>query len=196
MIKLVCFTATIALLVGCQRAPQKAPTVIGIPFAVPVTAIKQHLPEAAKAEQYPLIPMYGYKLRYANPENWEVIVQEESPDDLVENRIFAIYLGRTLGRTCTRSDTEAVVNELQPKYAAAFSTTAIHNLKDEEAVAFVAVDERRMLSATASCFIQNLSVRLTYIDLDRYQYRKPEEIQTVLKKAAVEAKEFKSRVRK
>ena len=196
MIKLVCSTAAVAFLVGCQRAPQEAPKVIGIPFAVPVTAIKQHLPETAKAEQYPLIPMYGYKLRYANPENWEVIVQDESPDDLAENRIFAIYLGRTLGRTCTRSDTKAVVNELRPKYAATFSTTAIQDLKDEEAVAFVAVDERRMLSATASCFIQNLSVRLTYIDLDRYQYRKPEEIHAILNKAAVETKEFKSRVLK
>ena len=75
-------------------------------------------------------------------------------------------------------------------------TTTIQNLKEEEAVALVAVDERRLLSATASCFIQNLRVRLTYIDLDRYQYRKPDEVQAVLKKAATEAKEYKSRVLK
>ncbi|MBL8528860.1 MAG: hypothetical protein JNL68_14325 [Burkholderiales bacterium] len=196
MIKLICSAAGLALLIGCQRAPQAPPSVIGIPFAVPVSAIKQHLPEGGKAEQYPLIPMYGYKLRYANPENWEVIVQDESADELAESRIYAIYLGRMLGRACTRSDTEAVVNDLQKKNAATFSTTVVHNLKEEEAVAFLAVDERRMLSATASCFIQKLSVRLTYLDLDRYQYRKPEEVQAILKKAATEAKEYKTRVLK
>ena len=193
---LISLAIGVSLLVGCQRAPQEVPKVIGIPFAVPVASNKQHLPDSAKPEQYPLIPMYGYKLRYANPENWEVIVQDESPDELNEPRIFAIYLGKNLGRPCSRGDASSVVTELQKKYSSAFVTTTIQNLKEEEAVALVAVDERRLLSATASCFIQNLGVRLTYIDLDRYQYRKPDEVQAVLKKAATEAKEYKSRVLK
>ncbi len=186
----------VSLLVGCQRPPREAPKVIGIPFAVPVSAIKHHLPEPAKPEHYSLIPMYGYKLRYANPENWEVIVQDEAPDELKEPRIFTIYLGRNLGRKCSRSDTSSVVIDLQKKYSSAFETTVVRNLNEEEAVALLAVDERRLLSATASCFIQNLGVRFTYIDLDLYQYLKPEEVHIVVKKAAIEAKEFKSRVLK
>jgi hypothetical protein len=196
MTKLICFAATFALFAGCQREPEEAPKVIGIPFAVPISTIKKHLPEGAKPTEYPLIPMYGYKLQFANPDNWEVIVQDESPDELVESRIYAIYLGRTLGRACARTDTESVVTELQKKYAGGFPTTAVHNMKEDEAITFMAVDERRLLSATASCFVQNLSVRFTYIDLDRYQYRKPEEVKALIKKTAVEAKEYKSRVLK
>jgi hypothetical protein len=80
--------------------------------------------------------------------------------------------------------------------SSAFETTVVRNLNEEEAVALLAVDERRLLSATASCFVQNLGVRFTYIDLDLYQYLKPEEAHTIVKKAAIEAKEFKSRVLK
>ena len=94
---LISLAIGVSLLVGCQRAPQEVPKVIGIPFAVPVASIKQHLPDPAKPEQYPLIPMYGYKLRYANPENWEVIVQDESPDELNEPRILPSISARTLG---------------------------------------------------------------------------------------------------
>jgi hypothetical protein len=196
VIKLTYLAAALALLPGCQRSPEAVPKVIGIPFAVPVGAIQQHFPVGEKPTQYPLIPMYGYKLQFPNPENWEVIVQDESPDELAESRIFAIYLGRTLGRACTRIDTNSLIDELQKKHAAAFSITTVQNMKEEEAVALVAVDERRMLSATASCFIQNLSVRFTYLDLDRYQYRKPEEVRALLKKAALDAKEYKTRVLK
>ena len=194
MIKLFAFIFACAPLAGCDRAPQGAPTVIGIPFAVPITAIKQHLPEGAKPTQYPLIPMYGYKLQFANPENWEVIVQDEAPDELHESRIYAIYLGRALGRACNRSDTEAVISDLLKKHESFFSATAVHRIKEEEAVALVAVDERRMFSATASCFIQNLGVRFTYLDLDRYQYRRPDDMKDILKKSTIETKEFKNRV--
>lgn len=183
-------------LAGCQRQSQEPPSVIGIPFAVPVSAIKQHLAPGAKPEQYPLIPMYGYKLQYANPDNWEVIVQDESAEELAEARIYSIYLGRNLGRSCSKSDTQAVVADLQKKYASSFPDSTVQALKNEEAYSFVAVDERRMLSATASCFIENLDVRFTYLDLDRFQYRKLPEVEAILKRAALEVKEYKTRVLK
>jgi hypothetical protein len=180
--------------VGCKRTPEDAPKVIGIPFAVPISSISQHMPPGEKAEQYPLIPMYGYKLQFANPDNWEAIVHDESDDDFTEKRIFAIYLGKSLGRTCTGNDTETLINELQKKYEIGFTTSFVHKLKDEDAFIFRAVDDRRMLTATALCFSQNLSVKFGYVDLDRYQYRKPDEIKSLLNAAVEEAKEYKSRV--
>ena len=196
MIKFASTLLVAALLAGCQRAPEGPPSVLGIPFAVPISSIKQHLPEDAKPTQFPLIPMYGYKLQFANPENWEVIVQDESPDELVESRIFAIYLHRSLGRPCTLKDTEAVISDLQKKYEVGFSTRTVRKLKEEEAVGLTASNERRLLTAIASCFMQNIRIKFTYIDLDHYQYRKPDEVSNLLRKAAVEDKEYKNRVLK
>jgi hypothetical protein len=44
--------------------------------------------------------------------------------------------------------------------------------------------------------MQNIRIKFTYIDLDHYRYRKPDEASNLLRKAAVEDKEYKNRVLK
>ncbi len=184
--------AIVSLLSGCSRASESVPEVLGVPFAVPVSAISQHLRQGAKPELYPFISLYGYKLQLPNPDNWTVIVQEEDPD-LLENRIWTIYISRGLDAPCALAHTQDFVGIVRKKYGPMFSESYTQRLPNEEGYRFFAASKRRTLTVTIQCSAISLLSKFIYIDLDRYKYRKPDEIQEVISTSMREAKEYEAR---
>jgi hypothetical protein len=90
----------------CTPRETTVPDVLGIKFGIPVSDLESYLPEDAKPETY-MVPMYGYKLIYPNPDNWDVIVEEGGPDGVITTKsIWKIYIAKALTDDCAQNHTE------------------------------------------------------------------------------------------
>ncbi len=147
------------------------PEVLGIAFGSRVSELRgTALANDAKAENYILIPFHGYKLQYPNPENWTVFVADSAPGELEDQRIYGIALTRDLGRDCVAIDRHHLAEQLQALHGKTFATQAVIEDFQGEETAAVMVSDRRLLYATARCFVRSVSVVLGYMDLDLYSY--------------------------
>lgn len=177
---------------ACSGKPAGPPDILGIPFGAPTADLAPYLPDAAKRESYPLIPLYGFKLAYPNPDNWTVIVQDTS-EDLLRNQVFAIHLGRDRAQGCGRSDMDTLATNLISRQFRGFDETIKRVDPADSTVLITGVSPRRLLAARLSCFIGALGVQFTYIDRDVFRYRDTSEVAHALRAAMREAQAFRSR---
>ena len=186
--------ALLLLASGCSPPPKKnAVDVIGVPFVVPVAQLKNFLPGGAKPEHYPLIPFYGYKLQYPNPENWEVLVQDDG-GGLLEKAIFNIYISRTLDDKCVEKDAKSMARSVERRYFDDFNDSFLN--KHGKSYIFFGASDRKMLTVEIRCSAETLSASFTYLDLDRYKYQQPDEITKLIMQKTLQAKEYASRTLK
>ena len=122
----------------------------------------------------------------------ERLLQEEAPE-LLENRVFLIYIGRRLEQPCTRADTKALADTPSERYANSFDASFVNQEQDDSASTLAAASERRMLTAVVRCSFMELGAEFTYFDLDRYRYRQPETIAKMITATLADAKAYGSR---
>jgi hypothetical protein len=190
-IAVITFTL-VATLSGCSEKDNNAPDVLGIPFAQPISAIKEYVPEGTNPERYPFIHMYGYRFKLLSPESWTVIVQDDGGGSMTDKRIFSIYFSKRLEHECKKEDVQNIASQIERSYSKKFGQSLIHYSIEQAVHTYMAVSNRCGLVVACRCSNDSVNANFCYLDLDRFNYTNPDEIKAEIKELKKLIADYKS----
>lgn len=185
----------LVLLAGtaCQPTITNRPDVLGIRFGDSIESIpKDRIENPDKPESYPLLGLMGYKLSYPNPENWEIIVQQDD-EDLEEKGIHKITISKNTKESCYKGDINELSQRLQTKYRPGFKHLQEFSRQDSDSKRILASSAGRALDIKITCFFGTIFAEFLYLDLDAFKYKNSVEIQEAIRRVNTELSEFPAR---
>lgn len=184
---------TLLAVTACHPTTPHRPDVLGIKFGETIESIpKDRLENPNKPESYPLLGLMGYKLSYPNPENWEIIVQQDNKD-LEEKAIHKINISKNTKTSCDKSDINELSQRLQTKYRPGFKHLQEFSHQDTDSRRILAASEGRALEIKITCFFGTIFAEFLYFDLDAFKYKNLVEIQEAIRRVNTELSEFPTR---